>query len=181
MKKLLFSLVVFSVLFITGCQENSVTDPISTESINKDQKPAGTITWGTIPLEGLLVFPGLGQTYYSIEGRISYAHELILVDPIPPLPQYYIELSLSVDANLINPDLPGHQPWTISSESEDMFYVAEDGIYLLEKSFPVLGGTEDGGMVLVCRFLVTTDGVGLNAMWLTMQDTNSAATDKTNN
>jgi hypothetical protein len=40
-------------------------------------------------------------------------------------------------------------------------------MYVLEKAFPVQG---EDGMVLVCRFLVTTDGVALNDKWLTYVD-----------
>jgi hypothetical protein len=163
MKKFFFSLVVFSVLFIVGCQENSITDPVSIETTNKAQNQEGITSGGTIPLEGILVQHGGFNTYYSIEGTINYTHELLLLNR-PPAPQYNVQLNLTVEAVLTNPDLPGRNTWTISSESEDVFYVSEDGIYILEKSFPVLDRND--GLVLVCRFLVTTDGVGLNAKWL---------------
>ena len=45
---------------------------------------------------------------------------------------------------------------------------------LLEKSFPIQGRTD--GLVLVCRFLVTTEGVGLSERWLAKpEDTNNKA------
>ena len=102
MKNLFLTIAVFSVLFLIGCQENSITDPISTELVNKDQISAGTLTSGTIPLEGLLVVPGMGQTYYFIEGVINYTHELVMQDPIPPAQQYNVHLNLSVSADLNN-------------------------------------------------------------------------------
>jgi len=169
MKKLLISLVFYSVLFIIGCQENSITDPVSTESINKNQTTSETFTSGVIPLEGLLVVPGGFQSYYSIRGQINYTHELLLIEPIPP--QYYIDLNLSARALLTD---EGHNAFRISSLSEDNFYVSEDGISMLQKSFPVLGRND--GMVLVCRFLVTTDGIGLSSMWLALQGDNVVAT-----
>lgn len=168
MKKLLISLVVFSVLFAIGCQENSITDPISIESINKNQTTGETVIRGSIPLDGILVLPGLANNYFSIEGRINYTHELVLVDPIPPAPQYYININLSVSAVLTNVFQSGHNTWTISSESQDVVYVPRFGFYLLEKSFPVLGRND--GMVLVCRFLVTINGVSLDAKWLAFSD-----------
>ena len=161
MKKLLSSLVVFFVLLITGCQENSVIDPVLTESINKNQTTSSNIIRGSIPLEGILVIPGGFQTYYDIEGQINYTHKLFLLDPAPPAPQYYIDLTLSVKATLTD---EGHNAFRISSRSEDIVYDSGDGTSILQKSFPVLGRND--GMVLVCRFLVTTDGVGLNARWL---------------
>jgi hypothetical protein len=57
---------------------------------------------------------------------------------------------------------------TILIETNDNFYVPEEGIYMLEKTFQIQGRGD--GMVLICRFLVTTDGVGLNTMWLELND-----------
>jgi len=168
MKKLLFALVFSSVLLLIGCQESSITDPVSTELTNKVQDPEGNITRGTIPLEGLLAVPGGFNSYYAIEGEINYVHELIILDPIPPAPQYYVELSLNVRAVLTDVFSAGHNTFTIASSSNDIFYVSEEGIYILEKSYPLLGNND--GLVLVCRFLVTTDGVGLNAKWLAFAD-----------
>lgn len=165
MKKLFSTIAVFSVLLLIGCQENSITDPVSTESINKNQTTSETFTSGSIPLEGILLVPGGFQTYYSIRGQINYTHELVLLDPAPPAPQYYIDLNLSVRAVLTD---EGHNTFTISSTSQNNIYVSDDGISMLEKSFPVLGRTD--GMVLVCRFLVTTDGIALNAKWLAFSD-----------
>jgi hypothetical protein len=162
MKQLLSSLVLFFVLFITGCQENSIiTDPVSTESIQKDQTTIDPFTSGVIPLEGLLVVPGGFQSYYSIRGQINYTHKLVLLDPAPPAPQYYIDLTLSVRATLTD---EGNNAFRISSRSEDTLYDSGDGTNVLEKSFLVLGRND--GMVLVCRFLVTKDGIELTARWL---------------
>ncbi len=164
MKNLFLTIAVFSVLFLIGCQENSITDPISTESVNKDQISAGTLTSGTVSLEGLLVVPGKGQTYYSIQGVINYTHELVLLDPIPPAAQSYVDLNLSAKANLNDVSTTERNTLSISSESEEFIYVSEEGIFILEKSFPVRGSND--GLALVCRFLVTTDGVDLIDKWL---------------
>ena len=90
---------------------------------------------------------------------------MVLLDPAPPAPQYYIDLNLSVRANLTD---EGNNTFRISSTSEDIVYDSGDRINILEKSFPVLGRND--GMVLVCRFNVTTDGVGLSSMWLAFND-----------
>ena len=165
MKQFLSSLALFFVLLTTGCQENSITDPILTESVQKVQTTSEAFTSGVIPLEGLLLIPGGFQSYFSIRGEINYTHELVLLDPAPPAPQYYIDLNLSVRATLTD---EGHNAFRISSQSEDIIYDSGDRTYILQKSFPVLGRND--GMVLVCRFLVTTDGIGLNAKWLAFND-----------
>jgi len=162
MKKLLFTISIFTILLITGCRENSINDATSNESSNKIQSLESTVTGGSFPLDGVLLFPGSAKSYYSIEGDISYTHTLVLVDPIPPAPQYYVSLDLSINAVLT--DLNGTNSWIISEVTHDICYVSEEGIYLLEKSFSIQENTN--GLTLVCRFLVTTDGVGLNAMWL---------------
>ncbi|RPI66882.1 MAG: hypothetical protein EHM47_15835 [Ignavibacteriales bacterium] len=173
MKKLFLSFVVFSFLLVTGCQENSITDPISSQSPNKVQSNSGIVTQGSVPLQGILEVQGSDNLFYTIEGNIDYTHELIFVDPIPPAQQYHVKLNLSTNAILAGGnDLPGNKNNTVSSESEDVFYVSPEGIYLLEKTFYLQGSFE--GMVLVLRFLVTTDGVGLNSMHLAFIDNYTA-------
>lgn len=168
MKKLLYSLVVFSALFLIGCQENSITDPVSTESVNKNQTKGGTITSGVIPLEGVLVITGGVQSYYSLEGQINYTHELVPLDPIPTAPQYYINLNLSVRANLTD---ESNHSFCIASKSEDTIYVFEYSRYLVVKSFPIMGRND--GLNLVCSFIVTTGGIVLNARWLAFENPGS--------
>jgi hypothetical protein len=173
MKKLFLSTVVFSVLVITGCQENSITDPIDQQDLQKNDDPL--VHQGTITLNDLLLDPSVSiENYLTISGQIDYVHRIELVDPIPPAPQYYVSLSLSVNASLTSStDSPNEPIMLVTSESEDIMYVSEDGIYLLEKSFPIRGRVEDDGMFLFCRFLVTTDGVGLNEMFLALPEGNS--------
>ena len=160
MKNLLLTLVAFSVLLLIGCRENSMVDPLSPEPINKDNNPTSNITTGTIRLGGLLVLPGGFQSYYTIDGQIDYTHERVLLDPIPPVPQYYIAVGLSIRASISD----GSNSFTISSNSNDNVYVSEEGVVILEKTYPVLNSAN--GLVLICRFLVTTDGLGLNQMTL---------------
>ena len=164
MKKFLLSLFVFQVLFIIGCQENPITDP--NPILTKDDKPAGTITSGTIPLKGILVFPGPFNSFYSISGEIHYTHELARMEKTSP--RNNVSLKLIIKADLYDVNSQKNYSWTISGESEANFYVSEDGIKLFEKSFTVQGRKD--GLKLVCRFLATTDGLGLNEMWLSVQD-----------
>jgi len=80
---------------------------------------------------------------------------------MPPAPQYYVDLNLSVRANLTD---ESHNSFRISSVSEDNIYILQNGRYLLEKSFPVIGRND--GLTLVCNFIVTTGGVSLYSRWL---------------
>ena len=168
MKILFFSFVVFFFLLIIGCQENQITAPITTGEIEKASSFDETSTLGNIPLEGQLQDPNDPSNYFTINGMIQYEHKIIQRDPIPPVPQYYISVNLSVQATIKDDDLPVEVEGIVNSTSEDLVYVSEEGIYILEKYYEVSGLTN--GMVLYLRFLVTTDGIGLNSMWLSVFD-----------
>ena len=163
MKNLFLTIVVFSVLLFIGCQENSITDSGSTEA-NKGQALGKTNTVQYIPLEDQLQDPIDLTNYVTITGMIAYEHELVFHDPIPPAPQYHISVNLSVQAVISDGDQPVEIEGLVNGTSQDIFYVSEEGIYILERYYEVTGMTD--GMVLFCRFLVTTDGLGLNSMWL---------------
>jgi hypothetical protein len=172
MKKFFLTAVALSVLLLIGCQENSITNSVKDvgqQAIPKSDDPL--VNQGIIELDGILEVPGLTTSFLEISGQVEFVHELVLVDPIPPASQYYVSLSFQLNAELSDPYSENHQDFTISSESQDLIYVSEDGIYLLEKSFAVQGRRD--GLILLCRFLVTTDGVGLNEMWLVIPEGNS--------
>ena len=169
MKNLLLTLAVLFGLLLIGCQENSLVDPLQNNQLLKTDDPS--LTTGTITLEGMLQDPHpIGNSYFIINGEIQYQHTLEILDPIPPNPQYLVSLSLSVSANftylctVCSPKSDNVSVGTVSTETNNNFYVSEEGIYFLEKTFLIQG--RDDGMVLKCKFLVTTDGVGLNEMWL---------------
>lgn len=169
MKNLLLILAAFFGLLLMGCQENSITDPLQDTELQKTDDPS--IHNGTMLLEGMLQDPHpVMNSYYIINGAIQYQHRLEFLDPIPPNPQYSVSLSLSVSASftylctVCNPQSDNASVGTILMETNDNFYVSEDGIYFLEKTCPIQGRND--GMVLKCVFLVTTNGIGLSSMWL---------------
>ena len=178
MKKLFLTLVTFSILFVIGCQENSITVPITVEPTNKVQPDPSH--QGTITLERMLRDPyPVMNSYFIINGAIEYEHKLVYLDPIPPNPQYVVSLNLSVTADLTyfctvcSPPTEDALVGSISNKSNDEIFISiwEDEVFLLEKSFPIQG--REDGMVLMCNFLVTTNGVELNEMWLVLPEGNS--------
>ena len=177
MKKLFLTLVTFSILFVVGCQENSITDPITVEPTNKVQPDPSH--QGTITLERMLTDPyPVMNSYFILNGEVEYEHSLVYLDPIPPNPQYVVSLNLSVTADLTyfctvcSPTNEDTLAGTISYESNDEIFLSvwEDEIFLLEKSFPIQG--REDGMVIVCKFFVTANGIELDEMWLELPDTN---------
>ncbi len=169
MKKLLFSLVVFSVLLIVGCQENSITDPNPTQV--STIKNSGSTISGTIQLQGSLDNPyPVFNSYLTIDGTVDYQLTVNYLDPIPPNPQEIISVQLNVNAELTNictvcmPPVSESFAGAISSVTSDNIYTSNDGVQTITKTFPVL--KRDDSMVLRCTFLVNTNEVTLEAMWL---------------
>ncbi len=161
-----FSRLFSLVLLLIGCQENSITDPASTEQVNKDQNP-GPYQHGFISLERMLSDPyPVMNSFYIINGQIEYEHRVVS--------QNYVSLHL-VDqcraSKFMHSMFSIRKRYTlvafISNDSEDYLLIT-GSFTVLEKSFTIQG--REDGMVLKCRFLVTTGGIELSAMWLVLPD-----------
>ena len=181
MKKLLFSLVV-AVLFVIGCQENSITDPVSSETVNKEQVgTSDTYLHDLISLGGALNDPyPIGNSFYLIYGQIEYELRTVYIDPMLPTAQRYASLYFTTNADLqyfctvCSPSPEDELTGFIADVSEDYVPLGGNFVSLLEKTFTIQG--REDGMVLKCRFLVTIGGMELSAMWLALQGDNVVAT-----
>ena len=183
MKNLFVSLVAASVLFVIGCQENSITDPLANEPVNKVQNdiPDPYIS-GIIPLQGVLSDPHhIGNSFYRISGQIEYEYRTFYIGAIPPIPQRHASLHFETNADLqyfctLTPyseqdNLAGY----IQDVSEDYVPLGGNTVSLLEKNFTIKG--RDDKMELKARFLVTNNRVELSAMWLALPNANTVATE----
>lgn len=182
MKTLFVTLITFFVLFAMGCQESSFTDPLSTEPENKVQS-TDTYNNGHIKIEGMLNDPyPIGNSHYIINGQIEYEYNNLppMEKKEPPMTNY-ISLNLSINADLkyfyslSNPSAEDELAGFLTEASQEYVSLTGHFITILEKSF-IVQGREDG-MVLKCRFFVTTGGMELNAMWLALPNQNVVATD----
>jgi len=158
MKKIFLALVISTVLLLMGCENNSINDPNSADTVGKNEFSSGGITHrGSIPLDRMLMLPGRGNDYYQLKGTINYTSELIKQYPDATNEKFNVKLDISVNAQLS--DIYS-KSWSISSYSDDLLYIAQEGVYVLEKTYPVIGRKDN--LRLVCRFIITTDGVGLD-------------------
>ncbi len=97
MKKLFLTLVTFSILFVIGCQENSITDPITVEPTNKVQPDPSH--QGTITLERMLRDPyPVMNSYFIINGEVEYDLSLELINSGSVGQQYSVSLNLTTTA-----------------------------------------------------------------------------------
>lgn len=172
MKNTVFLIAALFYLSLTGCKENSIADPFEDVAVQKNVDPS--VHTGTILLDRMFRDPyPVMNSFYIIKGQIQYRHSVRILDPIPSNPQYLVSLNLAVTANFTDfctvcePPTISPSIGTISIETNDIILIQGEGKYMLEKSFPIQG--REDKMVLVCRFLVTIDGVVLNTMWLSLE------------
>ena len=165
MKKLLLTLVSFFFLFALCCQENSITEPLSSEVAEKDGFQEDTYNHGIIKLDGMVADPSRPfNCCLEIRGVIEYEHRLIYIDPDQSTSSYYVSLKLAIEAEVFDPCLPTVPAWPISETSIDKIDVQPEQVQSLIKYFRVQG--RDDVMFLVCKFTVTTDYLSLDGIWL---------------
>jgi hypothetical protein len=183
MKNLFISLAVAFVLFVTGCQENSITDPITNESPDKIQADIPDIyLHGIIPLEAALADPHhVVNSFYRISGQIAYDFRIFYMDPIPPSAQRYASIYFESNADLqyfctvCPPSEEDKLAGFIADVSEAYVPLGGNFVSLLEKTFTIQG--REDGMVLKARFAVSNDRIELSAMWLALPNANAVATE----
>ena len=183
MKKLFFSSMFFVLFLFVGCQENSVTNPVSPIEAQKANIAGISSTTGVIPLDGILKYPGPGNIHYSLKGSVSYNLEIIpgkyvpagqsiissaektsTTDPNSIDGSYYLRLTTFVDATIDNLDNTDKSESYISSRSVEYLYEPVDGYYSVQESYSVEGSFDK--LWLVCRFLVKDHSVELDGRWL---------------
>lgn len=122
MKKLFLTTVVFSVLLLIGCQENSITEPVGTL-----EKTGNPVNREIIHMNFIIEDPLAGKV--ELVGDVYYTHELLNSDQRSS--QFLVSVSLEFNSQLF--DMLGmmHRDWSSSGKSEDSMYISEDGIYIL--------------------------------------------------
>lgn len=183
MKTLFVCLVAFLFAFIIGCQENSITDPLTTEPIEKVQPgTSDTYRHGFISLESVLSDPyPVGNSFYRISGQIEFDQRIVYVDPMLPASQRYLSLHLETNADLqyfctvCSPSELDELAGFIADVSEEFIPIGGNYVSLLEKTFTIQG--REDGMVLKARFSVSNNRIELNAMWLALPNVEFEATE----
>lgn len=151
MKNLFLILAVFSLALLIGCQENMINEPAG----SLDKSDDNFLTTNTLKLNNDVRDPFYGMC--KLTGRVTYALQVVnaTMNPIG-LEQTSVQITMDAELN----DLFGmaHLEWRIQGRSNDVLYVSEEGIQLLEKTYPITNRTD---LVLLVNYLVTTEGVGI--------------------
>ena len=178
MKNLFLIFVAVSVLFVMGCQENTITDPLSAETIETQGATNETVD-KDIPRDyqdhpNIIKFqkklePPFATFYnhtFEVGGAITFEHNLEYLNP--PGPLYRVTVNLSVNAELKEEWLGGSARWAITGETKDLIYLTGNHSVILVKYFKIDGRSD--GMELAIRFGIDKDEVVLIDLWLTSPD-----------
>ena len=165
MKKLFLTFVSLFFLFTIGCQENSLTEPLTSEVAEKENFQEDTYLHGFMKLDGMLADPSRPfNCCLEIRGVIEYEHRQILPDHKQQSTPYYVSLKLAIDAEVFDPGFPSVPTWPVIETSTDKINVQPGQAHSLIKYFRVQ--ERDDVMYLACKFIVTTVDVRLDGMWL---------------
>jgi len=165
MKIIVFSLAFLSILLFS-CNDNSITDPVSSNQVNKSGESIINPFRGSIPLDEKTIISGYGGRYYDIKGKIDYNGEFIGLSSNQVNNVNDIKLEILINALMTkdNDIMQDEKEWKISSESQDRFYVNPEGKKVFEKSYPARRGNNI--IWLVCTFEVTRDNLSLDSVTL---------------
>ncbi len=152
MKSAILILVFPLAVFIAGCQENSLNQPDL--PLEKKTYP---VTRDIIKINRQIEDPVFGLC--KLTGEVIYEqHFTNYSQSGSGLSEIMLRLEMQTELK----DMFGvmHQNWNILGKSEDVVYVSEEGILLVEKTYPVSNRID---VALLVKYLVTTNGVGISS------------------
>jgi len=156
MKTFFVTLAAFSLALFMGCQESMLNEPADLLLKGKDD----LVSTNIIKLNYNLRDPLYGTCCLS--GRVTYSFQILnrAMNPVG-LNEVAIHIYINSELN----DMLGmmHLEWRVEGRSDDIVYVSEDGIVLLEKCYSI---TNRNDVVLLVRYLVTTNGIGISGVSL---------------
>ncbi len=171
---LILLLAVFSVLFVVGCQENNITDPLYKESPENQAVTNVTADKNITPdkdipvvlkFEKELLSPYLtvGECFI-VAGEVRVDHKVWQLDTIPPNPQYRVTVGLCMDAEVNCSDENARNRWFIRCDTKNTLYISGDEAVPITKYYTIEGRSDR--MQLVVNYKVTLDGVSITNMKL---------------
>jgi len=167
MKKIFGGIFILSLFLLLSCKDNSLNNPVSPDQ-GTVQKSTENLKTGDIQLDRVLAVPGITESYYQLNGSIGYDEDIFPANMSTSTLKPDINLKLSLDGKLVNPDDVKNDVWDVVGNSDEELHVSQEGIVVLNKAYQIHGRKD--GLELVCTFIVTTNGVGLNNVKLSFAD-----------
>ena len=181
MKNLFLFFVTISVLFVIGCQESTITDPLVSESgevlgvtnvtADKNHPPDYLDHPDIIKFQRVLNLSNSPNTYFVVEGTIEVNHQTQSPNADPLNGVYRVTVSLKMNAQM--KELENFKDiWYIKGNTQNTVFLAKGETISLVKYYKVKGRCD--GMLLACKYEITLDGVALHGMWITFSKVPSA-------
>jgi len=175
MKNLFILLIVFSFIMI-GCQENSITDPVTNDDVNQIKiGDPEEIFQGVIQFERVLNDPyPVGNSFFKIIGQLNYTFRKIDLsfDALNEKPYGTLHLQIDADMQYIctvcQPSPEDNLAGYLSDEDDSYVELGENTSIILEKTY-FIGGREDK-MELHLQLSVSQKEIEINKMWLALPD-----------
>lgn len=169
MKKLFFFTTFTLIILLFGCDNKTVNNPVSPNSVDKSTTNVNTIKSGDISVDTKLIDPIGYKNDYKVDGNINYTEELLRNNSVTTALGYEARLAITITATLTDNSLSTGKVeiWKISDENESLINVPTSGSNEFVKSYPVIGSSE--GLILVCTFEATTHGLLLKNVDLISQ------------
>lgn len=184
MKNLIIPIVIAFILFCIGCQENSITDPVVNESVDKVQLGnPDTRFSGTINLNHVLDDPyPTGNSFFRINGQVEYSLRKIILNSAYLEKKPHLTLHLETDADLryfctVCPPSPEDNLSGFISEMSDSYVdIGGNNVSILNKKYKIDGRKDE--MELNMQFSVSNDKIELIKMWLALPTGYAITTEK---
>ena len=153
MKNLFVTLAIFSLALFIGCQENQFTEPNT--SLEKNISGNG--------MQSMKICCQVNDPLYGccgVNGSVMYLHKVVN-GTTNSVSLKKVSLHLEMESELCSRFGMVHLQWIAKGISDDTFYVSEEGIVLLEKSYNISNRND---VVVSVIYLVTTEGVGISSV-----------------
>lgn len=162
MKKAFFISIAFSLtIFFIGCQESIINEPGDVLKADKNSASLSQrTTSNTLKLNYQLQDPLSGES--RLKGRLTYSIQ-IMDESMSPVGLNKISLHLYINSVLEDIYGMAHPEWRAEGRSDDVFFLSEEGIKVLEKSYSITNRTD---VILLIQYLVTSEGVGISKVSL---------------
>jgi len=161
MKKAFFiSAAISLAIFFAACQESMINEPVDVLQKSDIISVSPMTTSSTIKLNQDLQDPVSGTS--RLTGRVTYNIE-VMDESMSPVGLTQISLHLYINSKLDDLFGMSHMEWKAEGRSDDVFFLSEDGIKVLEKSYSI---TNRNDVVLLLQYLVTSEGVGISKISL---------------
>ncbi len=181
MKNLLFFFIAISVLFVIGCQENTITDPLSTEfsetqgvtnvTAHKNQPPDYKDYPDIIKFQRVLNLPKSPNTYFVVGGTVEVNYQIQSPDADLLNGVYSVTVGLKMNAQMKEMENP-KDLWYIKGNTQNTVYLARGEAISIVKYYKIKERCD--GMLLACKYETTLNGVDLQGMWITFSKERSA-------